>query len=107
MDVTRLFNASLTALAVLPPEFVSGQEHQEELREGLEHAETVGSYYSLVVKTEMSHGHPVHKVVERSEDFDLVVMGFPHTGMRRWLSLDAAQHILLRAKCSTLVLPCE
>jgi len=107
MDVTRLFDASLTALAVLPPEFVSGEGHQDELKEGLDHAETVGSYYSLVVKTKLLHGHPVHKVVEQSAHFDLVVMGFPHTGMRRWLSLDAAQHILMRAKCSTLVLPCE
>lgn len=105
MDVTRLFSASLTALAVLPPEFVSGPGHQDELRAGLEDARLVGSYYSIVVQTELLEGHPVHKVVENSADYDLVVMGFPNTGVRRWLSLDAAQHILLRTQCSTLVLP--
>jgi trk/ktr system potassium uptake protein len=107
MDVTRLFKGTLTALAVLPPEFVSGSGHQEELKSGLEHAAQVGSYYSLEVETELLHGHPVHKVIEKSGDFDLVVMGLPHTGVRRWLSLDAAQHILLRTHCSTLVLPSD
>ena len=107
MDVTRLFKGRLTALAVVPPELVSGSGHQDELQEGLDHAAEVGSYYSLVVKTELLHGHPVHRVVEKSKDFDLVVIGFPQTSVRRWLSLDAAQHILLRSHCSTLVLPSE
>jgi len=103
-DVTRLFDAEIVATAVLPPEFVSGSGHHEELEESLQRTITIGSYYSLEVEARLLRGHPVHTIVEQAEEFDLVVVGY-HQGSKRLLSLDATQHILLRAPCSTLVLP--
>lgn len=105
MDVTRLFEAHITATAVLPHELVGGQGHNEELREGLDQAASVGAYYSMEVETEVIEGHPVHQIVERAADFDLVVIGYTANNQSRWLTLDAAHHILLRVPCSTLILP--
>lgn len=107
MDVARHFKAKITASAVLPPEFVAGQGHHEELKAGLAQAESVGACYSVDVETAIAQGHPVHLIVEQAADYDLVVLGYTATSGLRWLTLDAAHHILLRTPCSTLVLPCS
>lgn len=104
MEITRHFDAEITALAVLPPEFVSGTGHHEELKQAIDHACSMGSYYSLKVESRLLEGHPVHTVVEEAAHYDLVVLGYAPSGGPRWFSVDAAQHLLLRLPCSAVVL---
>lgn len=102
-DVARMWNATLQALAVLPPEFVRGAEHNEEMKRAVETAASIAASYSLHLEGQVVSGHPVHEVVKQSADFDLLVMGYHPRGQRFGFP-DAARHVLLRAECSTMVL---
>lgn len=105
MDVTRMLNAELQVLAVLPPDFISGSEHRDELRAGVEKSASIGAYYTVGVETKVVEGHPLHRAVEEAADFDLLILGYQRGRSSSWASPDVARHLLLRAPCSTLVLP--
>lgn len=107
MDVARKFGAHLTAMAVLPPEFVSGSEHNQELRAAVERAAEVGAYYSLDVEARVVEGNPVRRLADEAASYDLLVMGHQKGGSHTLTSPDISRHLLLRAPCSVMVLPHE
>ncbi len=107
VEVSRVFGATLTAITVLPPEFVTGEEHNRKLRESVDRAAYIGSLYSVQVTTGVLEGNPVHSLVEAAAEQDLLVISHrSHTGFNP-ITPDVSRHLLLRAPCSVLVLPHE
>ena len=105
LDVSRVVGGSLTACTALPPALVAGEERLRGLREALRQAVAIGALYSMRVPTEVLEGNPVHQVLRKAEDCDLLILAHRK---RRAFSLtrpDTSRHLLLRAPCSVLVLP--
>lgn len=105
VDVTRKFRSRLTAIAVRPASFVSGEEYNTELEEALAKARNVATLYKIKLDTRLEDGNPVHRVLEAAKNYDLLV-----TAHRRWRRYtltqpDVSQHLIVNAPCSVMVLP--
>lgn len=105
LDMSRLQDASLTAIAVLPPSFVTGQELHDEILASLDRAVNVGTVYSKEVEVLRLEGNPVHQILSVAGEFDLLVLAHRRRRSFRPTHPDLSRHLLLRAPCSTMVLP--
>ncbi len=108
--------SKLTLLYVHPPRdpfpsevsiafpVVDLKKEVDALREALERwAERTGLSKDQVT-TEVTTGEPSYEVVERSADFDLVVVStHGRTGLRRFFLGSVAEQIVRGSKCSVLV----
>lgn len=107
LEVARAQDASVTAIAALPPSFVAGEEQNEEVVHSVQRAVNVGAMYSQNVASITLEGNPVHQILTRASEFDLLVLAHRR---RKGFSVtrpDVSRHLLLRAPCSVLVLSHE
>lgn len=75
-----------------------------EAKNALRYAKKKGEKMGIKVKTEIHDGLPSMEIIERAEDFDLVVMGtLGRTGIKRVLLGSVAQEVIKRAPCPVLV----
>ena len=73
-------------------------------KDALRYAKKEGEKMGIKVRTEIHDGLPSHEIIERAEDFDLVVMGtLGRTGIKRVLLGSVAQEVIKRAPCPVLV----
>ncbi len=105
LDVARVFNASLTACAAQPPALVAGEERNLQLQRALKQAVGIGALYSVQVKSELLEGNPVHQVLDKASDYDLLVLAHRKRRHFNVARPDVSRHLLMRAPCSVLVLP--
>lgn len=105
VDVARKFEAELTVMGVLPPDFVVGTEYEERMQRALEATRSRANLYSRRVEVKVIRGNPVHQVLRNSEDFDLLIVA--HRRGRRFslIQQDVSRHLVARTSCSVLVLP--
>lgn len=105
LSLARSLQAQLTAVVAMPPVIVAGESSNRRLRQKLEQVAGLGPMYGLAVKTLELPGNPVHAVLQKARDFDLLVLS--HRAGRRFSLThpDVSRHLLLRAPCSVMVLP--
>jgi len=73
-------------------------------KDALRYAKKEGEKMGIKVKTEIHDGLPSTEIIERAEDFDLVVMGtLGRTGIKRVLLGSVAQEVIKRAPCPVMV----
>lgn len=104
VEVARQFEARLTAVTCLPPDFVSGDIYNQSLRDSVNQAAQLGSLYSMDVRTQVLEGNPVMTVVEAAGEQDLLVISHDSEARFNPLTPDISRHLLLRCPCSVLVL---
>lgn len=105
LSLTRSVGARLTAVVAVPPVIVSGEGANKRLRDKLDQVAGLGPMYGLAVKTLELQGNPVHAVLNKVQEFDLLVVSHR---VNRAFSLtypDVSRHLLLRSSKSVLVLP--
>lgn len=105
LSMARSLGARLTAVVALPPVIVSGEDDNKRLRQKLDQTAGLGPMYGLAVTTEELNGNPVHALLEKAREFDLLVVAHR---VGRSFSLthpDVSRHLLLRAPKSVMVLP--
>jgi len=77
---------------------------EKEGKEALEYVKKKGDSMGVEVTTVMEEGSPVRKIVEVSENFDVIVMGtLGRTGMSKLLLGSVAERVLRHANCPVLV----
>jgi Trk K+ transport system NAD-binding subunit/nucleotide-binding universal stress UspA family protein len=105
VDVSRKFEADLTAVAVQPPDFVVGPEYKDKLNTALEAVKLKAHLYSRRVQTRLLEGNPVSQVLQLCREFDLLVLA--HRSGRRFslTRTDVSRHLVTWAPCSVMVLP--
>ncbi len=105
LSLVRSWGLPLVAVAVLPAELVSGQEQNEELANSLKRAQREAQRLSVQVEAVTLHGNPVHKLVEYLQEGDLLVLSHRQNRPFSLLNPDVSRHLLVRARCSVMVLP--
>lgn len=105
VDVARKLDASLHAVGVCPAEIVSGEEYRPLMQRALDQARSISNLYSRELPCELLDGNPIHKIIEKAEGYDLLILG--HRQHRRFslIKPDVSRQIATRAPCSTLILP--
>lgn len=105
VDFARGMGCELTAIAAVPSPFLYGDEYQKELEAAVAGVASLGELYGLEVDTRVVTGNPVHKLLELSKEYDLIVVAH-RVGIRSsMMNPDISRHLILRSHCSVLCLP--
>lgn len=105
IDLVRTMGGQLTLGVVHQPELVVGSQLGPEIEQRRAAIEKLAGMYHLELRVEQLHGNPIHTVVQRSRELDLVVLHY-RRGRRSGLTdPDVAQNLIHRAHCSVMVMP--
>jgi Trk K+ transport system NAD-binding subunit len=106
IDLAGYGRASLIAVAVVTPAFVTGSDQREEAVRALARLREEAAVLDVPVRRLLRQGNPVRVIQEAAEDVNLVVLGAPR---RRPTALapGIVAHLLERVKASVLVVPPE
>jgi len=107
IDLVRMLGAELHLAVVHQPALVVGAQLKEEVDEKRKQVLGLARMYNLSVDVVELAGNPIHEIVERSGDYQVVVLPYHRKRRSSLTNPDVAQNLIHRVKCSTLVMPCE
>ncbi len=78
---------------------------EKEGKEALDYVKEMAERMGINIETKMEEGSPVKKIVEESENYDIVVMGtLGRSGMSKLLLGSVAEKVTRHAYCPVLVI---
>ena len=104
-DLARIYEASVTVITVTAPRFVVGSHAIEDQKEALGKITHLANLYHLEVEQLHREGNPVEEILELSTDFNLLVLAHGRKRKPSFFNPDVSQHLVRRAKITTIVLP--
>ncbi len=106
-EVTAIFVIDQTMFANIPKDIAMTSIHQtleKEAQATLAAVRELGDEHGIKVKLEIMDGPPAKVIVDKSKEFDIVVMGsLGKTGMTRLLVGSVAEKVLRAAKCRVMI----
>lgn len=105
LNLSGTLNASLTAATAIPEELVIGEEAVLAMRAALNKTTRTGALYSIKIETMELAGNPISSILDAAKDYDLLVVAHRQKRPFRFTKPDVSQHLLMRACCSTMLLP--
>lgn len=104
VDLAALFDATLTALTVVPPTLVGPDEGEYEALPA--HVARLGRLAGREVERVVDHGNPIERIRHHAQEADLLVVGHSTRHVRSsLLNPDVSLFLLHQAPCSTLFVP--
>jgi len=103
LDLTRQMQASLTAMNVDHPKFISGLE-DEDVHEEVVPIRRLCELYEVERQYRHAWGNPVRHLVREAAEHDLVVMARWQGSPDSYFNPDVALRVAQQAPCSVLVL---
>lgn len=103
LDLTRQMEASLTAMNVDHPKFISGLEDAD-VHEEVVPIRRLCELYEVELEYVHAWGNPVRHLVEQAANHDLVVVARWQGSPDSYFNPDVALRVARRAPCSVLVL---
>jgi len=103
LDLTRQMKASLTAMNVDHPKFISGLE-DEDVHEEVVPIRRLCELYEVELEYRHAWGNPVRQLVAQAADHDLVVLARWQERPDSYFNPDVALRVARLAPCSVLVL---
>ncbi len=103
IDITRQLEASLTAINVDLPRYISG-ESEEVIHQEVVPIRRLCELYEVPLDYRHREGNPVKHLVEESKHHDLLVMARPWGRRDNFFDPDVALRLARAAHCSVLVL---
>ncbi|HKM14156.1 MAG TPA: universal stress protein [Candidatus Methanomethylophilaceae archaeon] len=106
-EVTAIFVVDKSMFANLPKDIAMTGIHQtmeKEAQAALATVRELGEQRDIKVKLEIIDGTPANVIIDRSKEFDLIVMGsLGKTGMTRLLVGSVAEKVVRAAECRVMV----
>ena len=106
-EVTAIFVIDQTMFANIPKDIAMTSIHQtleKEAQATLAAVRELGDEHGIKVKLEIMDGSPAKVIVDKSKEFDIVVMGsLGKTGMTRLLVGSVAEKVLRAAQCRVMI----
>lgn len=105
LDLARIYEASVTLVTVTAPRFVVGSQAIEDQKAALGGMTQLAKLYRLEVDEVHLEGNPIEEVLRLSSDFNLMILSHAKGRRPSLFNPDVSQHLLRRAKITTMVLP--
>ncbi len=106
-DVMTMYVVDQTAFVNFPMDSTIVSVYsllEEEGRGAVAYVETEGNKIGIKVQTLIEEGSPVKNIVEKSKNYDLIVMGsLGRTGVSKLLLGSVAEKVLRHANCPVMV----
>lgn len=104
-DLARMFEASVTAVTVTSPRFIAGEDVVNEQKTALRKIGELADLYHVSISPIQVEGNPIEKVLEISQDYQLVVIAHRRNRRSSFFNPDISEHLLRRMDVTTLALP--
>jgi len=105
IDIARLLGAKLTAVNVIPPRFIAGEESAEQQKQALSKALEIASMHHVKIESMTLEGNPVVELKKAQAGFDLMILTHRPGRGRSLLTPDVSEHLITKSNISILVLP--
>lgn len=104
IDIAGVSKGSVTALAVVPPVFLTGSDGRDAGMRALARMREEAAVLEVPVRRLLRQGNPVRVLASVAEGADLVVLGTP-SARTSLFRPGIVGHVLERVECSVLVVP--
>ena len=107
IDISTKTNGTISVAVVKSPEYISGKDTTQELRDSIERLKGIGDIYRKEIKEIPLVGNPVKEILKINSSFDLMIIGQTRVRQSSIFKPDIGQYLLHKSSCSVMILTRE